>query len=129
MTPLVKEKPDLAAYRESLGVEFPKIVLELTEIIGKKLTAYVAGVKDGRTIDSWMTGASPYGDAEERLRFAYRVVKMLRTHDKPAVVQAWLQGLNPELEDRIPIVLLRKGKLDKEGREVLGAARAFVAGG
>ena len=75
-----------------------------------------------------MSGATPYGDVEERLRFAYRIVKMLSAHGKPIAVQAWLQGLNPDLDDRIPITLLRKGRLDKEGREVLGAARAFAAG-
>jgi hypothetical protein len=44
-------------------------------------------------------------------------------------VQAWFTGLNPELNDRVPIRLLREGDLDKIGPQLLGAARAFVAGG
>ena len=64
-----------------------------------------------------------------RLRFAYRVVKTLEKHDHAAVVQAWLTGLNPELNDRVPIRLLREGDLEKVGPEILGAVRAFVAGG
>jgi hypothetical protein len=67
-------------------------------------------------------------NAEERLRFAFRVVKTLGNHDRPSVVQAWLTGLNPELKDRVPIRLLREGDLEKVGPEILGAARAFLAG-
>jgi hypothetical protein len=37
--------------------------------------------------------------------------------------------VNPELGDRVPIRLLREGHLDTIATEVLGAARAFVAGG
>jgi len=44
-------------------------------------------------------------------------------------VQAWLTGLNPELDDRVPLRLLREGDLEKVGPELLGAVRAFVAGG
>jgi hypothetical protein len=53
---------------------------------------------------------------------------MLVKFDSPAVVQAWLIGLNPELNDRVPISLLRDGD-EVDGKEVLRAARAFVAGG
>ena len=37
-------RPDLAAYRESTTTAFPELVRMLTPVIGKKLTAYVAGV-------------------------------------------------------------------------------------
>jgi len=33
----------------------------------------------------------------------------------PTVVQAWFQGLNPQLEDRSPARLLREGDLDEVG--------------
>ena len=122
-------RPDLAAHREATTAPFPNVVRELTSIIGKKLTAYIAGVKDVRAVDRWVAGAEPYKNAEERLRFAFRVVKTLHNHDHPSVVQAWLTGLNPELNDRAPIRLLREGDLDKVGPELLGAVRAFVAGG
>lgn len=105
------------------------MVRELVRSIGKKLTAYIAGVKDVRALDRWMEGAAPYKNAEDRLRFAYRVVKTLEKHDHATVVQAWLTGLNPELNDRVPIRLLREADLEKVGPEILGAVRAFVAGG
>jgi hypothetical protein len=126
---LSASRPDLAAHREATTAPFPHLVRELTGIIGRKLTAYIARVKDVRALDRWIDGAEPYKEVELRLRFAFRVVKTLNNHDHASIVQAWLTGLNPELNDRPPIRLLRDGDLEKVGPEILGAARAFVAGG
>jgi hypothetical protein len=93
------------------------------------VTAYVAGVKDVRALDRWIDGAAPYKNVEERMRFALRVVRTLESHDSPAVVQGCLTGLNPELNDRVPLRLLREGDLEMVGPEILAAVRAFVAGG
>jgi hypothetical protein len=56
-------------------------------------------------------------------------VKTLAEHEHAAVVQAWLTGLNPELDNRVPIRLLREGDLEKVGTEILGAVRAFAPEG
>jgi len=76
-----------------------------------------------------MKGNVAYGDVESRLRFAFQVVRTLSELDSPQVVQAWLTGVNPELGDRVPVRLLREGELNIIGPEVLGAVRAFIAGG
>src|SRR6266481_651890 len=102
-------RPYLNAYRESLQLPFPELVSQLASSIGRKLTAYIAGVKDVRALDRWLQGGEPYGDVEKRLRFAFRVVRTLQDHHSPRVVQAWLMGVNPELGDRTPIRLLRDG--------------------
>jgi hypothetical protein len=128
-TTIAPPRPDLAAHRESLTLPFPKLVSDLADSIGRKLTAYIAKVKDVRAVDRWTQGGEPYGDVEQRLRFTFQVVRTLRDHDSPRVVQAWLTGVNPELGDRVPIRLLREGDLNTVAAEVLGAARAFVAGG
>jgi hypothetical protein len=39
------------------------------------------------------------------------------------------QQWNPELNDRVPVRLLREENLEDVGPEILGAARAFLAGG
>src|SRR5215469_13817282 len=122
-------RPDLLAYREATTLEFPKLVTELTGILGRKLTAYIASVKDARAVDRWMTGSEAYRGVEERLRLAYRLAKMISDHEGRRVVQAWFTGLNPELNDRVPVRLLREDNLEKVGPELLGAARAFLAGG
>lgn len=122
-------RPGLGAHRQSLSIPFPELVSQLVGIIGRKLTAYIARVKDARAVDRWTNGNEAYGDAEARLRFAFQVARTLSDHDSPRVVQAWLTGVNPELGDRVPIRLLRDGDLNVIGPEVLGAVRSFIAGG
>jgi len=129
MAVLTPPRPDLLAYREATTLEFPKLVAELTGILGKKLTAYIASVKDARAVDRWIAGSEAYKGAEERLRLAYRLAKMIGDQEGPRVVQAWFTGLNPELNDRVAIRLLREENVETVGPELLGAARAFLAGG
>ena len=129
--PTVMPRPDLAAYNETLRMEPWEIVAELAEILGKKMTALLAGVKDTRTVDAWMIVGHDTGRKfdVERLRLTLRIAKMLRAHDDKRVVQAWFMGLNPQLGDRSPARLLRDGDLLKDGEDVIGAARAFLIGG
>lgn len=131
-SPLVTKalpRPGLKAYRESLTLSFPELVKRLTDVIGRKLTAYVAGVKDVRALDRWMEGSEPYGEAEARLRFTFQVVSTLLEHDSAKIIQAWLMGVNPELGDRVPLRLLREADLNSAAAEILAAVRAFIAGG
>lgn len=129
MAVLTPSRPDLQAYREATTLEFSKLVAELTAILGKKLTAYIASVKDVRAVDRWMAGSEAYKGVEERLRLSFRLAKMISDQDGQRVAQAWFTGLNPELNDRVPIRLLRDENLERVGPELLGAARAFLAGG
>ena len=122
-------RPDLLAYREATTLDFSKLITELTTILGKKLPAYIASVKDTRAIDRWMAGSEPYKGVDERLRLAYRLAKVISDQEGPRVVQAWFTGLNPELGDRVPARLLREGDVETVGPGILGAARAFLAGG
>ena len=122
-------RPDLFAHREALRLPASKVVERLVEIVGRKLTAYIGGVKDARAVDHWISGGEIYGDAGMRLRFAFQVVRTLSEHDSPAVVQAWLTGVNPELGDRVPLRLMRENDIDAVAPAVLSAARAFLAGG
>ena len=39
-----------------------------------------------------------------------------------------VDGVNPELGDRVPLRVLRDGDLGIVAPEILGAARAFIAG-
>jgi hypothetical protein len=123
-------RPDLAAHRRAVQAPFSEIVAELAEILGKKLTAYIGGVKDTRVLERWMhAGVEPYRDADPRIRLAYQIAKTLSQHESSRVVQAWFTGLNPELQDRTPIRLMREGNIEKVGPELLNAMRAFLAGG
>ncbi len=123
-------RPDLAAYHEIVRMEPAVVVRELADILGKKITAFLAGVKDTRTVDAWIAGR-PEGRKfdVERLRLALRIAKMILAVDDKRVAQAWFGGLNPQLGDRSPARLLRDGDPLVDGEHILSAARAFLAGG
>ena len=67
---------------------FRDIAIDLAGLLGRKLTAYVGGAKDRRAVGRWIAGRVPYNDAEERLRFAYRIAHLLGSRDHPHIVQA-----------------------------------------
>lgn len=123
-------RPELQAHDRAARLEFPVLVKELAELLGPKLVAYIAGVKEVRAVREWSaderTARSPIPD---RLRFAYQVGWLIAPHDSPAVARAWFQGLNPQLDDRSAARLLRDGDLEEVGPLILAAARAFVSGG
>jgi hypothetical protein len=129
MATITLSRPDMQARSQARLLTGSDLAREMVALIGRKLSAYIAGVKDVRSVDRWIGGGQFYGDAEERLRFGYQVVRMLSDFDKPSVVQAWLMGINPELGDRAPIKLIREYPIAEIAPQVLGAARAFVAGG
>jgi hypothetical protein len=122
-------RPDFEAHRDSLILHMPDLLSTLTSKIGKKVTAYVAGVDDVKTIESWIVGEPLPQDAERLLRLTYQIVMTLTMTDTPAVAQAWLMEINPELDERVPLRLLREGNLDQVAGDIVGAARTFVAGG
>ena len=116
-------------HAECVKLPFPELVTALTQLIGKKLTAYVASVKSIRTVENWMTGTEPYKGPDTRLRTAYQVARLISTRYQSQVIQSWFMGLNPDLDDRAAATLLREGEIESVGPAVLRAARAFVAGG
>ena len=123
-------RPDLAAYEHAARVDFPVLVKELSELLGPKLVAYIAGVREVRAVRQWSTGER---EAREpipaRLRLTLQVASLIAQHDNASVARAWFQGLNPQLDDRSAARLLREGELDEVGPQILSAARAFVSGG
>src|ERR1700723_4219984 len=85
MATVPASRPDLAAHREALRLPIPEIVKQLVGLIGRKLTAYLGGVRDVRAVDRWMNGSELYGDAEQRLRFAFQLGRGLAHREKPDV--------------------------------------------
>lgn len=123
-------RPDLEAHEHASRVPFPVVAKELSEILGPKLVAYIAKVRETRAVREWAEGERvPRDSIPPRLRLALQVAMLIAKHDGPAVAQAWFQGLNPQLDDRSPARMLREGDLHEVGPEVLAAGRAFVSGG
>jgi len=116
------------AYRASTR-PLSEIAHNLQEILSRRLTAVIAGVKDGKTVARWAAGETTDIrdiDVERRLRTAYQIVVMLlQASDSPQTVKAWFIGLNPQLGDVSPAEAIRENRL----QDALTAARAFATGG
>ena len=122
--------PGLRAYEISIRSDIAELVGQLRELLGAQLVAYLGSVSETRAVRQWAEGTrKPPAEAIRRLRLAYQVAGLLAERDHPRVVQAWFQGMNPQLEDIAPARLIREGNPDEVGPRVLAAARAFGAAG
>jgi hypothetical protein len=127
---VTQPRPDLEAHAHAVRTSFPTVVDELRSLLGARLVAYLASVKETRAVHEWAEeGRKPSDSVQRRLRVALQVATMIGAVDGGELAQAWFQGLNPELDDRSPARLLREGDLDEVGPAVVSAARAFLIGG
>ena len=123
-------RPDYEAHARATRSSFAEVAREARDILGARLCAYLGSVKETRAVHQWAGGTrKPSAEVQRRLRVALQAAAPIAAADSAAVAQAWFQGLNPQLDDRSPLRLLREGDLDEVGPEVIGAARAFLAGG
>ena len=131
MTTSSPARAGLDAFARSVRLPVPQLVTELRDLLGAKLVAYLGGVRETRAVRQWADGERGLQDRvdEQRLRLAHQVASLIAEKDTPGVVQAWFQGLNPQLDDRSPARLLRDGDPADAGPQVLTAARSFAATG
>ena len=120
------EQPDRwqQAHRQAMSVPLNELAGSLQELLSRRMTTQIAGVKDGKTITRWASGEITEirdFEVEQRLRTAYEIAQLLLVSDPPQTVKAWFLGLNPFLNDTSPIEALGAGQL----KETIGAARAF----
>jgi hypothetical protein len=114
------------AHRKAVESNIADVVGYLQEVLGQKLVAYIAGVADPRTVARWAAGErAPRAEHEQRLRCSYQTFQLLLAEESPHTVRAWFLGLNPQLDDQSPAQSIRDGDF----RDVLVAAKAFLAGG
>ena len=115
-------------HREATAAPVSEIAGVLQELLSRRLTAYIAGVGDGKTISRWANGeVAEIRDfqQEQRLRGTYEIVQLLLKAESAQTVKAWFIGLNPQLGDVAPAEAIREGRL----KEAFAAARAFTVGG
>jgi hypothetical protein len=114
------------AHRQAMKAPMADVANYLQELLSRRLVAYIADVKDAKTVSRWANGeAEAREESEKRLRTAYEIAHLLVEFDAPRVVKAWFIGLNPQLDDTSPAEAIHDGQL----KEALAAARAFMAGG
>jgi hypothetical protein len=111
-------------YQDTTRMNIHDLVRELNENVGAVVVQTMAGVKDRTSPYKWAKpdGPDPRQDFEDRLRLGYRVWKTLAMAEGKHVALAWLMGANPQLEENLPVLYIQQ----QRGREVIGAAEAFV---
>jgi hypothetical protein len=114
-----------AAHGLAARLELPALARSLQDVLGQRLVALIAGVSDVKAVGKWARGErSPHPHAERRLRHAFQIVQLLLQYESAETVRAWFLGMNPELADRAPALVLAEDPIT-----VLQAARAFLAHG
>ena len=114
-----------AAHSLATRLELPALVRSLQDVLGQRLVAVIAGVSDAKAVGKWARGErSPHPEAERRLRDAFRITQILLQQESAATVRAWFIGMNPDLDDQAPALLLAE-----DPHAVVGAARNFLAYG
>ena len=113
------------AHRAAVTASVPEMATTLQDVLSRRVTAYLAGVQDAKTIARWASGESAIRDeeTERRVRTAFEIVTLLLESERPETVRAWFISLDPRLDDALPMDAIRDGEL----RDALYAAQAFAA--
>lgn len=112
------------AHRRAARQGIARTAEELNHVFGPRVTAAIAGVRDAKAVGRWIRGADvPRQQAAVNLENAYQVVQVLLADEDEDTVRAWFRGMNPDLGDRPPALVIREAP-----ERVMEAARAFVAG-
>lgn len=97
----------------------------LHEALGSRLTALLAGIEDAHVLDDRARGTSnPDANVERRLRDAFSITVLLPREESPQAVRGWFLGMNSELDERAPALVLAD-----EPEIAAAAAQNFIATG
>jgi uncharacterized protein (DUF2384 family) len=85
-------------------------------------------VTETRATRQWAEGEREVGstEREQRLRATAHVARLITETFDTRTAQAWLQGMDPMLDDRSPAWVLRHATDDTDRAAVLASARRFV---
>jgi hypothetical protein len=104
---------------------FREVVEQLSVLLGRKLTALLAGVRTTSEVEAWASGAAAPTHVRVTLRIALRAAQIVASQDGPRTAQTWFQGRNRHLGGRSPARVLRESEPEVAATELLSAARAF----
>ena len=120
----VEQQGERAVHARAARSPISAIAGYLQGVLGQRLTAVIAGVRDAKAVGKWAAGErEPHPAAAQRLRNAYQVVELLMQAEEADTVRAWFRGMNPYLGDEAPALAIAE-----HPTSVLRAARAFLAG-
>jgi len=116
-----------ASVERPLRIDAKDVVRELVAVFGASLVALIGHVKNTRTVRHWMQGEKQ-PEQIDRLRLALQVALFMQAAGESRdVVNAWMRGMNLRLHDETPAIVIADAPLDAARRDVMAAARAFLA--
>lgn len=128
MAVIQERQADLEAHRFATTTPTPALVAYLRETLTPRLVAFIAGVSETRATRQWAEGERDIGSSEreQRLRAAAHVTRLIAETFDARTAQAWMQGMDPMLDDRSPAWVLRHATAGTERVDVLASARRFI---
>ena len=116
---------DVESHTAAMRASVPTIVGELDRVLGQRLTAAIAGVSDAKAVAKWSRGErAPRRMPSSASETPTHITCLLLQAEAPSTIRAWFSGMNPELDDRAPALVL-----GDDAPRVLQAARTFLAHG
>jgi hypothetical protein len=123
-------KPELRAIQEAATTPAPQVVTRVMELIGDRLTCYIAGVSDVKTIARWRVKGDLPQPSARRLQIALQTALVLRTQYQPDQIAPWFTWLSDRLNDQSPASFLRCATTESEfedgARALIAAAKAYL---
>lgn len=116
-----------AVEQEAITMEISGIAKYLQEHLGQKVTAYLSGLDNAKTVGLWINEESePRDPAKTRLRYAYQAARLLVQAYADETAKAWFFGCNSLLDDEAPAYVLRHGTTPDDFRLIVPAARSIL---
>lgn len=124
------QRPGRRASEGSARPTLPEVVIELCEILGVRLVAYIGNVESTQLVTAWASGQRSPGEIDvDRLWVAFQIARLLRARYSATTVRCWFKGMNPALHDVAPARILREGNPVDVVSDMLAAAKSFALGG
>ena len=115
--------------QQKAALSLSEVARYLQEHLGQKLTAFLGGVGDPKTVGRWASGKiQPPFTREVRLRSAYDAAHLIVDQIGDETARAWFLGTSSFLDHMAPAVVLHDAKTPEECRHIVPAAISFVEG-
>jgi hypothetical protein len=114
----MSEEADILASADS-SVPTSLVVSRLVEILGARLCAVIADVKQTSAVRDWVDGVEPTIGRARILRFAFAVAKIIEKRNGRTTAQSWFLGANHTLGDESPALVLSRASSAREVEALL----------
>jgi hypothetical protein len=118
------------AYKEALTTSPALQAQYLLDSIGPRISAASLGLADARQVKAWARDETYPREhlVGGRLALLFRIVYVIVETQGANVAALFLRSSNPQLDDEVPLLLLRDGDPDLIQGRLLAATRAFLEG-